>query len=126
MERKKKQIKDQKKTIKRANLWVDGFGQLTMGFAFEEDENDKGAEEGYWLITHLNEGYNYRILDWLLGETDCSLLSFKGMTITLRGECAIEDHQDGEVSFDDGKTWFNINKKKEELDKKYHEDHNLK
>ena len=121
--RKGKVMKELKKTITGANLWVNGLGWLTLGFSFQENGGFDEIPGDDWTITHLNEGYNYEILDWILGNNDCSLNSFKGKTIILKGERAIDDRQNGIVSFDDGNTWYDINKKKAELEEKWHKYH---
>lgn len=121
----KKQFEDLKKVITNTNLWVNGLGWLTLGFSFEEDGTFNKLPGDDWTITHLNEGYNYEIIDWLLSSLDSSLNSLKGKTVILRGK-AVEHRQNGEISFDNGQTWFDINKKKAELDKKWHKYHDEK
>ena len=116
-------IEDLKKVITGTNLWVNGLGWLTLGLSFEEDGEFSGNDD--WTITHLNEGYNYEILDWLLAALECSLNSLKGKTVILRGK-AVENRQNGEISFDNGETFFNIDKKKAELDAKWHKYHDEK
>lgn len=121
----KKQFEDLKKTITGVDLWVNGLGYLTLGFSFEEDGGFNHLPGDDWTITHLNEGYNHEILAELLGGNQCSLNSFKGKTVILRGK-AVEHRQNGLISFDDGKTWFDINEMKAELDKKWHKYHDKK
>jgi hypothetical protein len=121
----KKQFKDLKKVITNTNLWVNGLGWLTLVFSFEEDGTFNKLPRDDWTITHLNEGYNYEIIDWLLSSLDSSLNSLKGKTVILRGK-AVEHRQNGEISFDNGQTWFNIDKKKAELGKKWEKYHNDK
>lgn len=119
----KEKIEDLKKVITGTNLWVNGLGWLTLGLSFEEDGEFSGNDD--WTITHLNEGYNYEILDWLLAALECSLNSLKGKTVILRGK-AVEYRQNGEISFDNGETFFDIDKKKAELDAKWHKYHDEK
>jgi hypothetical protein len=117
-------IEDLKKVITGTNLWVNGLGWLTLGLSFEEDGEFFGNSDD-WTITHINEGYNYEILDWLLAALECSLNSLKGKTVILRGK-AVEYRQNGEISFDNGETFFDIDKKKAELDAKWHKYHDEK
>jgi hypothetical protein len=112
------------RTIKKAYLWKNGLGWIHLVFEFEEGDN--------WSFGHINEGLNFEILNCFLGCCD-SINTFVGKTITLTckyPECL----QDGIIEFDTVGYWdkkdlhivINIDKKKEELRKKYQEFLDLK
>jgi len=111
-----------KRTVKEVKLHRNALGWFNLFFFFEEGD--------CWSVTHLNEGFNFKILNHFFGCGD-DLNTFVGNTVTLK--CKYSDClQDGIISFDRvdyrDKTpkhiTIDIDKLKVELSEKYEEMHN--
>lgn len=129
--------------ISKVNVKVNGLGWLTIDFFFENSKSP-------WSIMRMNEDPYQEILLWFLQkgaefggfEEEISInkntASFDGgktwiPTYNLCDDVKTLQHfvgksmivkteylQDGAVSFDNGKTWFDIDARKKELDDKWY------
>lgn len=101
-------MKEKRRTIKQVKLFKNGLGYIQLAFYFEEGDS--------WSITHLNEGFNFEILDYFLGDGE-DLNTFVGKVITLKYEDHRSGLQNGIISFDEIE--INVDEIMDSLAKKY-------
>ena len=103
-----KKMKEKQRTVKQVKLLKNGVGVIHLFFYFEEGDT--------WSIPHLNEGFNFEILDYFLGNGE-DLNTFVGKVITLKHEDQRSDLQNGIISFDEIE--INVDEIMDSLAKKY-------
>ena len=101
-------MKEKQRTVKQVKLLKNGVGVIHLFFYFEEGDT--------WSIPHLNEGFNFEILDYFLGNGE-DLNTFVGKVITLKHEDQRSDLQNGIISFDEIE--INVDEIMDSLAKKY-------
>lgn len=84
-------MKEKQRTVKQVKLLKNGVGCIHLFFYFEEGDT--------WSIPHLNEGFNFEILDYFLGNGE-DLNTFVGKVIALKYEDHRSGLQNGIISFD--------------------------